>query len=210
MNFKLKRNMPKYNFKFKLFIAVVIIAGILLSIFFYNRIVTDRVRESVMREAKEKTVVMIKESTREFLETHKNFAEACFTQTDKTKNKSSSYAINTELINLAENEIITLLKEKLEQTSVISIKIPVGSLMNNQFFSGKGFPVNIKVYMSTSISSSVSSNIESAGINQSLYKIMLKIDVEGELIFPKGSEKINVSSTVPLGEKIIMGSVPLS
>ncbi len=210
MNFKLKRNMPKYNFKFKLFIAVVIIAGILLSIFSYNRIVTDRVRESVMREAKEKTVVMIKESTREFLETHKNFAEACFTQTDKTKNKSSSYAINTELINLAENEIITLLKEKLEQTSVISIKIPVGSLMNNQFFSGKGFPVNIKVYMSTSISSSVSSNIESAGINQSLYKIMLKIDVEGELIFPKGSEKFNVSSTVPLGEKIIMGSVPLS
>ena len=212
MNFKVRRPIfrLKHKIRFRIFFAAAFVLLLALLISTYNRIVTDKVREPVILEAEEEVSAMIISAVREYLSEKENFTRDCFTSTVNTNGNSVSYSVNAELINAAEAEIVARLREKLERCSVISVNIPVGTLISNQYFSGKGFPVKVKVYLSTSVGSNVSSNIESVGINQSLYKLSLNINVEGELIFPGGSEKFTVSSSSPLGEKIIMGGVPLS
>lgn len=212
MNFKLKghRIRIRHKSRARLLAASSVVIIIALVIGSYNRIVTDKVRDPVLLEAEEEIGAMIVSSVREFLSERVDFTRDCFTSTSNSSAGSMSFGVNTELLNNAEAEIVLRLREKLEKCSVITVRIPVGTLIGNQYFSGKGFPVKIKVYLSTSVASSVSSGIESVGINQSLYKLSLDVNVDGELIFPGGSEKFTVTSSSPLGEKIMIGGVPFS
>ena len=48
----------------------------------------------------------------------------------------------------------------------------------------------------------------SAGINQTRHKIFLSLRTTVSLIIPTGSQLVEVNSTVPIAESIIVGEVP--
>lgn len=185
-------------------------AAVILSIFAYNKLLTEQITEPVIFEATTMTTDLINSAVNDYLTENSDFSTKCITTLSENGGSAYSYSVNSDLINDAKEQITKKLISALDKNSVIKIQIPVGSLISSQYFSGKGFPVGAKVYSKYKINCETHSNFESVGINQSLYKVSMTVNVELDLIFPKGHNTVPVSCDITLAEKIIIGGVPLA
>ena len=58
------------------------------------------------------------------------------------------------------------------------------------------------------VSTYFETEFETAGINQTRHKIFLTLETSVSLIVPADSRMVQVTSTVPIAESIIVGQVP--
>ena len=117
----------------------------------------------------------------------------------------------TDIINTKTSEILA--KYQYEEILQViynekDIKIYVGALTGNRYFSAMGPAIDIKVMHTGSITTDVKTEFESIGINQSVYRIYLEISCNMSILTPY--KKITNESTnkVLLVETVIVGGVP--
>ncbi|MCI9450384.1 MAG: hypothetical protein HFE30_09080 [Clostridiales bacterium] len=212
MRYKLSRScnvqekLLKSIIKSKIIILLFVFAALVLGIFVYNRLVTDAVMNPLKNEAVSMINETVASSADRYLSENKDFSERCITQ---SSGNVTSYSVDAELVGKAEREIISDIISSLEDMRVISAKIPLGTLSKIKYFSGRGIPVNVRGYLSPSVTSEITSTVESAGINQSLYRVVLNVSVNAEIMLHGKSEKISLTGKATLAEKLIIGKVPL-
>ena len=103
-----------------------------------------------------------------------------------------------------ENRII----EEILNHDELSVSIPVGTLMGNELFSGRGPHINIRVVPMAQVYAYYDNKFESAGINQTRHSIFLNYDTKIKIMLP-GKETHNIiSSSVCVAETIVVGMVP--
>lgn len=111
-------------------------------------------------------------------------------------------------MNWLKSEVTGRVATAVNNIGEIPISIPVGTLTGFSVFSGRG-PV-IKLY--TSLSGSISVNIknvfETAGINQTLHRIVLEINANVSLLGLGGNVCSTFITNVPVAETIIVGLIP--
>lgn len=114
-------------------------------------------------------------------------------------------AVNINLLaRLAEREVA----EKLNTISELGIKIPLGNLTNIPFFSGKGPVINIKVLPNPTVRCVFKSEFTDAGINQTLHKIYIEVNVSISLLMPTYKTQIENTLQMLVAENLIIGDVP--
>ena len=128
-----------------------------------------------------------------------------------TENRDKNGAIQSiSLERTGANKLSALISdavtEKLEQTK--SIPIPVGTLSGISFLSGRGFDISLYLSCAGSVTADITSEFVSCGINQSKYRVSIRICVTLCAVLPAGSITIDVAHDFVLGERIIVGSVP--
>ena len=186
--------------------AVIIIAA---GIHIYNRLVSDAVRGPVLRRAVTVINEKINGTVSRYLSENPSLSAECFVDT-VSGGDVRSLKIDTELIRRAESEIVHEISDALADESIISVSIPSGSLTGISYLSGRGIPIRVRAYMSSGISSDVRTLVDSAGFNQSLYRVILEVSVTAEIIMPGGNDSVTVTSEATLAERVIIGDVPLS
>lgn len=116
--------------------------------------------------------------------------------------------IRTENVNKIRSEIAKKINEKISNEAQNEISIPIGSITDLFFLSGKGPEINIQFLPEASVATKISTNLSSSGINQTVHTIFIDITVEAVMILPMKNINITVDSNCILAESIIIGDVP--
>ena len=212
----MKFKLSKYSFgrtlikpKRLLYLLAILII-ILTGIFSYERLIENGASEAVKKKAVTVITETVNSALDDYLSIDGSFSDKCITEVKNQNGQILSYSVKSEVIAKAERQIINTISDSLREAEVFELSIPFGTLTKIKYFSGRGLPVKIKVYSVSAVTSDVETTIESVGINQSLYKIILKVNISCDLIFQDCKETINVPCSRILAEKIIIGGVPLA
>ena len=96
----------------------------------------------------------------------------------------------------------------LEAMNRSSIFVPLGTLLGNEFFSGRGPKIEIKVIPTGYVQSEIFNQFTSAGINQTHHQVMLRITVQMIVILPGYSVQTETTSNFCVAETVIVGTIP--
>jgi len=88
------------------------------------------------------------------------------------------------------------------------LRIPFGALMGSELFAGRGPNISVPLRMAGSAISDIRSDLSSAGLNQTMHRILMDLVVTISVILPGGAETFQVEMTVSLAETVIVGNVP--
>lgn len=89
-----------------------------------------------------------------------------------------------------------------------SFSFPVGNVFGIKLLSGRGPRIPFRVIPLGHVSASIDSEVTSSGINQSLYRVVLRINALAKLMSPFGGSEIEIKIEYALCEILIIGKVP--
>ncbi len=125
------------------------------------------------------------------------------------KNSSETALIdqNAKEINVLKSSILSDINNNLNGGH--NTYIPIGNLFDNTFLNGRGFKIPIKLYFNGSADISIESEIVSAGVNQSKYRITMTVNTEIYSNSLSYDGCFYYESDYVLSEFLILGEVPL-
>ena len=117
---------------------------------------------------------------------------------------------NTMHMNELASQTALLAERELGSAENQVVEIPLGAALGVSFLSGLGPRLEVQILPVGAVHTSFDTEFETAGINQTRHKIFLNLRATVSLIVPTGSQLVEVTSTVPIAESIIVGEVPES
>ena len=127
-----------------------------------------------------------------------------------TNNDGEVISIESNVVNInkLKTGIIRRLEREIARLSSYNIEIPVGTLLGIQMLHGKGFNIGMTVKPVGMASATIISEFVSAGINQTIHRIVIEISTSVDAIIPGFSTRVPVTTTVVAAETVIVGRVP--
>ena len=117
---------------------------------------------------------------------------------------------NTMRMNELASQTALLAERELGSAENQVVEILLGAALGVSFLSGFGPRLEVQILPVGAVHTSFDTEFETAGINQTRHKIFLNLRATVSLIVPTGSQLVEVTSTVPIAESIIVGEVPES
>lgn len=124
------------------------------------------------------------------------------------QNRISMLSMNTMAINEIANRCAIAAKDRIAQFTESSIKVPLGNVVGSKLFSGKGPKIRVKVQQAGTATAGFYTEFETAGINQTRYKIYIVLKANIRMICGAASQMVEVSTEVLISEAVIVGAVP--
>ena len=115
---------------------------------------------------------------------------------------------NTRNMNILAADCAEAAQNRISEMGEQGISVPLGTITGISFLSGMGPGIRVSFTPVGSVQSQFSSDLRSSGINQSLYRVKLKLTVSIRLILPGVNQTIQVSAEAAIAESIIVGEVP--
>ena len=140
-----------------------------------------------------------------------DYAEAC---TDAIvvvydgEQKVSAVHTNTSWVNLVRTAITDRTITALEQFSSLSVSLPIGSLLGWDWVSGLGPLITFPVSFTATVLSDVSAVLVAEGINQSMYRVLVHLEISLYVVTPGGRSTVGTKTSYPMAETVLLGEVP--
>ena len=115
-------------------------------------------------------------------------------------NMSEVNRLKTDLLNLINDEILAMDFDQLG--------IPIGSLVVPEFFAGKGPNIPVRILTIRNSEASFFSEFSDAGINQTMQKLNMQVNIDVAVLVLGTVEEFTISSQVVVAETVIVGQVP--
>ncbi len=114
---------------------------------------------------------------------------------------------NTVQMNkLAADTSLEILKE-IRAIGTTVLKIPVSNIFGSQIFANTGPKISVNIQPAGTVNVDFYTDFEEAGINQTRLKIYLIVKTDVQIIVPLGSNRIDVTTHIPVSETIIVSGV---
>ncbi|MBQ2754959.1 MAG: sporulation protein YunB [Clostridia bacterium] len=120
----------------------------------------------------------------------------------------SAVESNTKNINLLKSQLSISINEKMGQLQEKTLQIPLGSIFSSAMFTGWGPKIPIKINRVGYASIDIDGDFVSAGVNQTKHNIVASVNAQISIILMKQNITINIETTVPVTETVIVGEVP--
>lgn len=114
----------------------------------------------------------------------------------------------TVRLNQLRSTVMTQIVAQVESLDTHSLGVPLGALTGMELFAGTGPDLPIQVLSVASAEGNYRNDFVSAGINQTLHRVMLDITLTAEVLLPGGVVETVVATPVCVAETIIIGQVP--
>lgn len=203
----LKREKQKGIIKVCFFAIIVILAGIIyISYYSLKPLIISNIEVCAENEFLNITAKELENIIKENNINYKELANI-----EKNNNGDIiSVSCNTVKLTNIKTELIKNIDVYLKKEPEFSFSIPLGNVLNSNLFSGKGPCLKYKYVLSSTINSDFKSEFKSAGINQTLHKIVLELSSDISASMPYITSNINVKSSYILAETVIVGKIPQS
>lgn len=186
-------------------IAFLLVGGLLLMAFIHCRPVVTAFAESraswLVTDVANETIATVLEER----------AELCRSIVSVNYNKQkilSSVVTDTAAVNTIRTAVTHRIIERLENLSSIAVGIPVGTLVGFDWLSGWGPLVPFSMSVTCGIISGMSTDMETMGINQSNYRVLLDLSINVYVVTPGGRSTVTVDVSYPMAEAVLLGDVP--
>ncbi len=135
---------------------------------------------------------------------NRNYISVSYTENGKV----SSIIADINGINLTRTKISKEILKKLRTGDARDVKLPVGCLLDSAFLYAKGPKLTFKAVDNNSFVSSVESEFQESGINQTLHRIYLVFSVNVKINLPLQSVSVPVKYKHLISETVIVGEIP--
>jgi sporulation protein YunB len=115
---------------------------------------------------------------------------------------------NMSEVNRLKTAILNLINDEILAMDTSELGIPIGNFLFPEIFSGKGPSIPIRILSIRNSDASFHSAFSEAGINQTLQKLNMDIQVDVSVLVLGQINSFTVSSQVVVAETIIVGQVP--
>jgi sporulation protein YunB len=115
---------------------------------------------------------------------------------------------NTVVLNRLIASTVQVLSHSMGEMKEDSVEIPVGQLSGLKILAAWGPTMKVKIIPSSEVHVELEDRFEQAGINQTRHLISMNIATKMKVAVPYLSDEVEVGSTIPLAETIIVGDVP--
>ena len=115
---------------------------------------------------------------------------------------------DTAALNRLRAQLLGAALAALDGVDVTQIQIPLGSLLDFDLLWGLGPTVKVHAMTVGTAAGEFSSEFSSAGVNQTLHKISLSLEIPLTLMLPGGRAEAVCRTDVPIAETVIVGRVP--
>lgn len=120
----------------------------------------------------------------------------------------SSVETDINAVNRLRSRAVTILSEKLSSPNRQTFKIPVGNLTGSSLLSGRGFGIKVKLIQVGDVTAETVSKFESAGINQTLHRIYIRLNIKMNILAASKVSGLSVTEDILVSETVIVGEVP--
>ena len=108
--------------------------------------------------------------------------------------------LKTRLTNAVANRLLSVPKQ--------DVSIPLGTLLGWQIMAGRGPDIPLQVVPASFVQSTIVDSLETAGINQTQHRVLIRFTVEMSAILPGYSTDVTVENEVCVAQTLIVGKVP--
>ncbi len=125
-------------------------------------------------------------------------------------NGSKVYMIqaDTRQMNMLAADCCAAAQTRIAAMGELGVSVPIGTVSGITYLSGRGPGIRVIFTPVGSVESDFDSELISSGINQSLYRVNIRLTSTIRLIMPGLSHSIEVSAKAAIAESIIVGDVP--
>ncbi len=115
---------------------------------------------------------------------------------------------NTTEINRLKSRLSLVAVNALEELDSVGFEIPLGTILGSELAAGKGPHVPVHILPVGTVETKVKNSIVSAGINQSLHRILINVRVEIVVVTAATRKPAFVETEVCVAETVVVGNVP--
>lgn len=224
MKLKKKKKHAKFNIIFTIFITIIIAVFYILKIF--NSKAIPVFLEYSEIEVKRIASLVINNSIMNNIGTDVDLDDLFVLKTDNEGNVVSmdikSSEVNKMLLkagHILEKNFSYLENGEIEKLEVknlnvnskrkgIIYELPSGIIFNNLFINNLLPKIPVRLNFVNSVFSKITTETESFGINNAIFKVNIYVSSDVKIILPFASKNIEVSATIPIIIKIIEGKIP--
>ena len=208
IHIKAKRYIPKskkHALTFKLVCVFLIIATFFVLLDIPIRPV---VRENAKYIVKNEVTLMINECVADYMQENNIAYTDLITVSLNDKKEVTTIGTNTIAINKLKADITNAIANELKDSRGEKIRISLGNLFDSYILDYIGLEFQVKLTDYGFIETDVMSNFKSAGINQTLHRINLKIKVDINVNIGTLYQTETVETEILLAETVMLGNVP--
>lgn len=222
MKLKKKRRFKKLNFLNFIVIFIIIFSMYILNIF-SKRAVPIFLEYSEV-EVKRIASLLINNSVINEIATNTTIDDLFITKEDKNGNiismdinSKEATKILTKANDILEKNFKYLENGQIDKLEGINInskkrgvvyELPSGIIFNNIFLNNLLPKIPVRLNLVSSIFSKLTTEIESYGINNGIFKVNIQVTVNLKIILPFISKNLELVASIPIIIKIIEGDVP--
>ena len=188
-------------------VIIFLIVSVLLIWGFLEWRVTPVIRSMAAVQGKSFAVSAINKAAAEVLE------ETGITETAKVSTSADgmlrSLTTDTAAANLLKHNITLRAEEYISDLRHKQMNIPLGMIIGGELIGAVGPDIPVYITLSGTTDSDFEETFESGGVNQTVHKLSLRIKTDIRILTPSGTICETVSTSVLLGETVIIGNVPL-
>ena len=198
-----------YICKIKKGLKYLIIISILILLFFYfknslNKAVIDYANTDV----KNIITAIINDSVLRITNDHDiKYNDLIYSEYDPS-GQLSSLSINSSLLNIIKSETVLSVLNNITDLQFQSFGIPIGNIIGTSLSSGRGFKIGITIVPLGTVGSEIRNEFVSAGINQTLHRIMIDYTVSVKVLAPFSKASADIMTSICIAETVIIGNVP--
>ena len=194
--------------KKKRLVGLGLLAAVLAAFFGFDRWIRPTVQQVFAFRAKIYVTQTVNQAVLDLMEEN----QLGYAQMAKVQYNSEATPVAIVTDQVAINQLTAGLtrsvNESLREMSAQEIEIPLGTLTGFQLFSGLGPPVRVRIYPASYVNTTIESQFDQAGINQTRHRILAAVEVQVSAVMPGFRVKSDVSTSVGLAETVIMGVTP--
>lgn len=129
---------------------------------------------------------------------------------ERFENGSRVYLLqaDTRRMNLLAASCAKAAQDRVMRLGEQGIAIPLGTASGIPILSGKGPAIRVYFTPAGSVTSDYESEFVSSGINQTLYRVKLRMSASVKLVMAGIAETVSVVSEAAIAENVIVGDVP--
>lgn len=128
--------------------------------------------------------------------------------TRDTEGNIKGIEIDTASVNLLKSGMSSKIVELISGEEFYSVDIPIGTLIGSEYTSGLGPKFKFRFQIAPTAVVNFESHFQSAGINQTLHRIIINIKMSASILLTGYTEGFSVSTSAIAAQTVIVGATP--
>ncbi len=121
---------------------------------------------------------------------------------------ATTVEIDTVSANHLKAVLTNAIAKELQKISTITVSVPISAAFGIYYSAFETPKFEYKVHITTTVITDFKSNFYSAGINQVLHQIVLRVNLESNLAMREGDTETLTSTDFLIAQTVIVGAVP--
>ena len=193
--------------KFVLFVLLFIVLSVIAVIVFDAKM-KPVVCSVALQQAECRVIEVVNQTAIDVLGDIGEITDSAEEVNSRSDGTLTAVSTNTFTANRIKNELILRTQNQLKNICTQRIDVPVTSIFGIDIMGSAVPSIPVYISMSAAVSGDFEEEFESAGINQTVHKLSVRLITDITVLLPSGTAQGQTETSVLIGETVIVGNTP--